>query len=523
MTSKTGLIFLLMLGLIATKTFAQDKNSEEYFVKEIEIVSKEKTRLSTELLREVGMLRASKRANETKSAAELIPQDDQRRVTLKELKDREFELLEKLTTLKPNKPEYQYKLALSCFERREIERGLNIINSISPLNKSGHPLGHLFLANYHLKAKPNSKSEAMANLAKARTHVERCLSQDDSNVDALKIKGSLLMITQEHAGAYEVYERLFALDPKYYEPLRGINIRLGRPEKNESVLNEAIERFNKSLVGSKPPSLSERIGVFQSLTKCYVIKKDFETIESRLLEEIKFQDQMQKGKKVVWPKQLLAKTYGAWAGEFPRTTLESSKARLELFQRSYNLNPSDELVLRELARLGNDNVEEIANEARKIYDAASDNEAPAMVLNELGTGALANGKHDAAIRYFELARQKAPQNAEVLNNLAYAYLGGTHPNPKRALNLVNEALSVLPNVPQNEKYRTHFHDTKGKALLQLNQVAEALASFESALRGRPENEEILESLIKCSQSLGHDSGAYEKQLSKIRALSKKEN
>ena len=74
----------------------------------------------------------------------------------------------------------------------------------------------------------------------------------------------------------------------------------------------------------------------------------------------------------------------------------------------------------------------------------------------------------------------------------------------------------MPKTVANQEYRTHFHDTRGKALLQLGRVSEAVAEFEFALRARPDNVDILESLITCYNENGMDASPYERKLSSIR-------
>jgi tetratricopeptide (TPR) repeat protein len=108
---------------------------------------------------------------------------------------------------------------------------------------------------------------------------------------------------------------------------------------------------------------------------------------------------------------------------------------------------------------------------------------------------------------------KIPKDADLLNNLAFAYLTSDAQNAERALFLVDEALQLLPPVLENNDPLSHFHHTRGTALLALDRITEAAASFELALQYRPDNPGILESLVKCYT--GRDekqAAAYQKQL-----------
>ncbi len=94
---------------------------------------------------------------------------------------------------------------------------------------------------------------------------------------------------------------------------------------------------------------------------------------------------------------------------------------------------TNSIVLRELTRLGANDDSSIAQEAKQIYDPTSQSDAPASVFNEIGAQLLSNSNHEEALRYFEMARKKAPRNPEILNNLAYTYTVIEVPNPKRGL------------------------------------------------------------------------------------------
>ena len=105
----------------------------------------------------------------------------------------------------------------------------------------------------------------------------------------------------------------------------------------------------------------------------------------------------------------------------------------------------------------------------------------------------------------------------MLNNLAYSYLVCENRNPERALLLVDQALRILPeNAEGRETYLSHFLDTRGLALMQLNRMEEAAANFEVALKYRPNNKSILENLIKCYEGrLESQAETYRRKLAEV--------
>ena len=517
-------VFIAIFGvaILSWAELGMADNMEEYYLAEVEKSSDEKKRLNAELRREFRMLRVSQ-PSDVARGTELIPADDARRLEMEKQQKRESVFLEKLISLNEKEPDYRYKLAISCMEQKDLSRGLAILNTISPLDQPGHVKGHLFLANYHLTANATSRREALININKALTHADNCLRRDQTNVDAMRIKAQLLVFQQNYSQAYEIFEQLFKVEPKHFEAMVNINNRLNRPEENFNVLGQAIERYDQILNESERLSDPDRVKLWQDLTKCYILKSDFATIEARLLGEIKLQSSNPENSgKRVWAEHLLSKVYAAWLTKYPGTDTASLDRRLQLLKKAFVYNSTNQLVLRELVRMSDNENPKIAQQAKAIYDPMKHSDAQPLVLNELGTQALSRSEYELALRFFERARKKAPRAPEILNNLSYTYLVGPNPNPNRALKLVDEALKYLPNTNENEQYRTHFHDTRGRALMQLNKMSAAVAEFEFALKGRPEDEDILVALIECYRAERLDPTAYVQLLQKIRETSAQE-
>ncbi len=508
-----SIVGVVLLGMAE---FGATKDLEEHYLFQAEKSTKEKQRLVGELRRDLRMLKVSQGSNIARGE-DLIPKDDPRRIDLESNRKKETVYLEKLISLNTEEPEYKFKLAMACLEKEETRgRGLAMMRTISPADEPGHIEGHIFLSNYYLNSRTSNQSEALRNVGLALDHVELCLRRDKTNVRALQIKAKLLYLKRQYADAYVVFEELFEKDPSYFQALVDLNNKLDRQDRNIKIVSRAIDLFDKTLRDQEELTDAKRVRVFQELTKCYVAKKDFETIEKRLLAEIELQSSsVDDAGKRVWAEHLLSSVYSSWLQMFPSDASNFNNI-LMLLRKAHIYNPKNDYVLRRLARLGDHPNQEVAAAARAIYDPSLQTDAPALVLNELGTQALGRSEYQEALRYFELARKKMPRAPEVLNNLSYTYLVGDTPNPKRALKLVDEALKYLPKTPDNERYRTHFHDTRGKALMQLGQVSEAAAEFEFALRSRPNNEGILESLIKCYRANEMDPAPYERHLTTVR-------
>ena len=117
-----------------------------------------------------------------------------------------------------------------------------------------------------------------------------------------------------------------------------INKKVDREDRNTEIVSKAIDDFNIKL---EDPNLTdtERVRIFQELTRCYIIKKDFAGIEGILQAEIKSQaDSPKNAGKRVWAEHLLSSVYSAWLQLYP--TRGNYSTQLTLLKQAYSYNPT---------------------------------------------------------------------------------------------------------------------------------------------------------------------------------------
>ena len=182
-------------------------------------------------------------------------------------------------------------------------------------------------------------------------------------------------------------------------------------------------------------------------------------------------------------------------------------------QQAYQLDPSNRRILEFLAGLKTSSIPGVAELSEEIYQP--DEKAPASVENILGTQALVQKNYLEAAKHITRATQKAPNNGDYLNNLAYLYLIRTNPDPKEALRLVDRGILVA-QANQARPRLTHFYDTKGRALLALGKIAEengqeslaasqyaaAVAQLLKAIINRPNDLSISNAIVECYEANG---------------------
>ena len=514
--------FLLALFGLSALLWARigvEDSLEDRYLSELKRRDDRKSILVDELRREIQMMQASQQIGSKNSASgSLLASDDPRSLELESLRNGQGIVLQKLIELNPDEPDYLFRFGMLSFEKVNSQGGrpglgrcLALLNLASPLDKPGYVKGHLWLANYYMAAKVKTRSDAVRNLQLAAAHADQCLKVELDNLRAKQIKATLLLAQQKNLPvAYELYLELFEKDPLNYKALIRVNNLLGRSERNEVVLEKAIDRFNDELtLGGM--DIGKELQYWAELISCYIEKKELLTAEKKLLAEIERRGAAGESD-VVWAERMLSSVMIARTLGLSQTDVDANNERLGFLSRAmkYNANNSDAKM--QLTRVAGNSNAELTKKALEIYDPANDVDPPANVLNEIGSQALGGGDYTKALIYFDLANKKSPNNPEILNNLAYIYIVGDRSNPQLALSLVDQAIQRITNNAQKEKYLTYFYDTRAQALIKMERWTDAAADLETALSSRPKNQKILLSLIECYQQAGLDASPYEERL-----------
>ena len=208
-------------------------------------------------------------------------------------------------------------------------------------------------------------------------------------------------------------------------------------------------------------------------------------------------------------------------------TEEQQAKLLGFFSQAYSYNEKNSTVLQTLAKLGNSSYPPIAAGARQIYDPSVSQDLPPGVLNQLALEALAKERYEEAQQYYERANTLSPNSPSILNNLAYAYLkehSEDNPlseeertsNASRGHRLIEQAIRLLPNNLRNSEEMSRYRHTMGTALMQLGNYPGAAAQFERALLTRPNEENLLVSVIECYQKYQLDAGPYQRRLDEVK-------
>lgn len=435
------------------------------------------------------------------------------------LREQEQIYLEKLIDLNPENPDYKYQLAMA-YQGVDPDKQRALLTLLAPEDRTVYYRAHDFKAQQYFNdaQKARSTAEKKVFLEKALIHADHCLVQKEDDRLALLIKARILLESEKYQESAEIFGRLFIQRPEFYRDLVYIAAQTGNDDSE--ILLQAIDRFRGRLRSNRQDDVNEWVACWKYMNDCWLRLKDYQTaIDELQAEFVKQQDPVRKK----FLNDEIAKVYTGWAGsggEIVKGTESERRIALDRLLLAYKKNPKNENTLRLLALIvAND--ETFGAEARAIYDPYLDPNPPGQVLSELGTRSLNLNEYETAIQLFDRARKKSPQNPVVLNNLAYAHLVSQKGNAKEALKIIEQGLRTLGSLREPEQYASHLLHTRGTALMQLSRMEEAAASFESALRWRPEHEEIVESLVSCYEGrIDAQSEMYREYLAELRARPK---
>ncbi len=191
-----------------------------------------------------------------------------------------------------------------------------------------------------------------------------------------------------------------------------------------------------------------------------------------------------------------------------RETSESVASEQELLEQLLPLHDLLETALRSVPhyrpaidRLERELLIEVAEGRdvlrRRLLDMLADGEQPVVIHKLLGVRASQAKEWPTAMQHLEQAYRLQPEDAVLLNNLAYALLSAEVPriHMRRAESLTNEALQLVPDHPE-------ILATRGAIRVKLKKYKDAAVDLERALEVLEGRAHLHQLLADCYDQLG---------------------
>lgn len=166
---------------------------------------------------------------------------------------------------------------------------------------------------------------------------------------------------------------------------------------------------------------------------------------------------------------------------------------VRLYLRSLEVGPSARPIngLLALGMKANE-VGRLTLERLEVAYAQRRDEISAFVI---GTLLVHRGQPDRAVPYLEHAVAGRPDDAELLNNLAWCLLHSGQPDPARALELSQQAIKLKPGDVQ-------MRHTRGVALARVGRWRAALSDLSAAVESAKEDPDLHDLLAETCRQLG---------------------
>lgn len=280
--------------------------------------------------------------------------------------------------------------------------------------------------------------------------------------------------------------------PEALYSLAVVEGQLGNEEASRNAANLAADGFLKR------DSLRDfRVETFMQLVRSLLIaRRETEAIQliaQKNQDLPAFRDQF---------RQLTGEVFAAWSRRLRTAagrTPEDVQQALTAISQAVIAAPTSPMVTQELVALAG--VSEISDETldEHLRTALDAGVSPGVIHFIQGTRCLARTPPDleAGLQHLKIADTHNPGMPALLNNMADAIAESKDPDLPQALNLVEQALKLLPNQP-------HIHDTRGKILLRMGDPLRAISDFELALQAEELRPLAHARLAEAYQQLGDD-------------------
>jgi tetratricopeptide (TPR) repeat protein len=319
------------------------------------------------------------------------------------------------------------------------------------------------------------KLEADATLEKELVDgLKWIIERRPEDVRANFMLGTYLLYRSQLLEARPVLKHVVSLQkgnfPEALYSLAVVEAQLGEEEASRTAAGLAADGFLKR------DTLKEfQVEAFMQLIRSLLIARReteaIQLIQQKFKEVPAYEQQF---------RQLTGEVFAAWSTRLRTNagrTSEDIQQALAAVSQAVIAAPTSPAVTKELVALAG--VSEISDETldEHLTKALDAGVSPGVIHFIHGTRCLSRNPPDieAGLQHLRIADTHNPGMPGLLNNMADAIAESETPNLPQALNLVEQALKMLPNQP-------HVHDTRGKIYLRMGEPLKAIADLEIALQ-----------------------------------------
>ena len=358
-----------------------------------------------------------------------------------------------------------------------------IMESIAPLQTSGYPRAHAWLAMDLIERAQKGEPIDIETL---KYHLKRGTAGEGASPALLIAYSQLLQQDNKPAESQAVLKKAAEADPKLL--LNSINdyLQNGLPAQATATADMLVEK-----VRNKTDNPEENIVVAaQALALTDRIDKALEVLQAGF-------------KRFPQSKSLSRALSDAFRLKFRTSSTRSNdqvQVNLDFLNAAIAFDPTNIGIQEELNALSQMGIgqNDTTIETLRVQIATSGTSFAARLL--LAESSFRRGEIASAINDYEVILAELPKMNLALNNLAMLYTQAVPPRLEEALLLIDRAIAIAPEIAE-------FHDSKGDILLALKKKEEAVKSYLFALEKSSQRVETREKLIGLYEELSQSDEA----------------
>ena len=392
-----------------------------------------------------------------------VEKDDTKTNSVTDRKNRYVELLSKrILSIQPANQSAHYRLGMIYSLTGQMEAAVSEMTGLANGNFGECPQANAWMAKELLK---QTVAGVRVSSQELLGYLEKASKWKDVDFRLISFYARMLEKKGETNKAISIAKQAAIGRPELTLELARLYSRIGSKAELQSAatsaeevfikkLNSPVEKESDRLAVAEARKLTDRLEQAAEILTEGLLKKSSGPITKRELSEIQ---------RMIFLKTVFKTEAGVFQAEL---------AMLEKAAETDPTNPNISSEISKLRQLEIKPTKKLLDVLRKQIDLGFSSVTTHISLAE---GLFQSGNIQGAIKNWETALAKDPNNLGVLNNLSLCLARESEMNVPRSLELLTKALALAPG-------NAEILDTLGDVLLIAKRPQEAIAKFELAIR-----------------------------------------
>ena len=430
---------------------------------------------------------------------------DSKLISFTDLKKRYVELLSKrILSVDPGNQVAHYRLGLIYSLKGDVEAAVAKMKELAKGEHGDCPQSNAWMAK-HLLAEAVTGEKVPATILMG--FLEKAIKWKEIDIRLITFYSKLLEQTGSPEKAVKVAKQAAAMRPELKLDLARLLQRLGTPEEVKAAATDAEDVFKKRL-DTATEKESDRLAVAEARRMMDQLEGAEEILTAGLTNKnsgAATKRELSEIQRLIYTKSIFKSEAGVY------------KADIALLEKAAETDPSNPAISSEIANL----LRLKLNASQKLLDVLRKQLREGVSSVEthitLAEAMFVAGQTKEAMKNWEIAIRKDPNNLGVLNNYSLCLAKDSESNVPRSLEMLSKAVSLAPN-------NAEIMDTLGDVLMIAKRPQDAITKYELAVRYDKSRISTRRKLVAAYRSIGMDGMAdtFEGVIKDMEAAAKKD-